>query len=120
MSSKGELLIEKILNKERVFFKKEYSFSDLKSFRGQPLRFDFAIFVKGKLSALIEWQGEQHYCYNKYFYKEASQWRYALEMDQRKKRYALRKGIPLYCIPYTEYDNIKTTADLFQNKFLNK
>jgi hypothetical protein len=44
-----------------IAFKREVSFSDLKNFGGHLLRFDFAIYQKGKLVALIEYDGEQHF-----------------------------------------------------------
>ena len=61
MSSKGEEKIAKILKANRIPFKQEVSFKDLKSLRGNLLRFDFAIFSKGKIVALIEFDGEQHF-----------------------------------------------------------
>ena len=43
-------------------FTEEYSFPDLISSSGRPLRFDFAVFDDdGTLDFLIEYQGIQHY-----------------------------------------------------------
>ena len=60
-SSYGEILIKNILINNQIDFKKEYSFNDLLSEKNIPLRFDFAIFKDGKLSHLIEYDGEQHF-----------------------------------------------------------
>lgn len=120
LESKGETLIKEILLKAGVFFKQEYSFPDLKSYKHQPLRFDFAVFEGNKVVALIEWQGEQHYSFVQHFSKTKGKWDYAREMDVQKCKYALLKKIPLYCIPYYEYNNIKTIENIYSEKFLVK
>ncbi len=43
-ASRGEIKIEEILQKSGLDFAEEYSFSDLVSNTGRPLRFDFAVF----------------------------------------------------------------------------
>jgi len=61
-ASRGEIKIYEILTKANLPFEEEYSFSDLKSSRGVPLRFDFAVFDdNGDIDFLIEYQGKQHY-----------------------------------------------------------
>ena len=120
MESKGEILIRKILQKEGYFFKQEYSFPQLKSYKGAPLRFDFAVFNGSKPAALIEWQGEQHYHYVEHFTKNKINWKYARERDLQKARFALLNGIPLYCIPYSDYDKIHTSKDIFSDMYLIK
>lgn len=60
-ASRGEIKIEDILNIADLDFKEEYSFPDLLSNNGRPLRFDFAVFDDtGDLDFLIEFQGIQH------------------------------------------------------------
>lgn len=60
-ASRGEIKIEDILNISGLDFKEEYSFIDLVSNNGRPLRFDFAVFDdSGNLDFLIEYQGIQH------------------------------------------------------------
>ena len=120
MESKGEALIREILTREGILFKQEYSFKELKSIKQQPLRFDFEIFENGKVVALIEWQGDQHYRFVEHFSKTKSKWDYAREMDMRKCRFALMNNIPLYCIPYYEYQNIHSYADICNEKYLIK
>lgn len=58
MSSKGEDKIVELLSQNNIQFEREVSFPDLKSLRGNLLRFDFAVMSKGKLVALIEFDGE--------------------------------------------------------------
>lgn len=45
--SKGEEKVEKLLRSHNLYFQKELSFPDLKSLKGNLLRFDFAVF-KGR------------------------------------------------------------------------
>lgn len=60
--SKGEIKIYEILQKTGLPFQEEYSFPDLKSNTGTPLRFDFCVFDDcGDIDFLIEYQGIQHY-----------------------------------------------------------
>ena len=61
-ASRGEIKIEEILTAAGLRFQEEYSFPDLVSSSGRPLRFDFAVFDdEGELDFLIEYQGIQHY-----------------------------------------------------------
>lgn len=60
-ASRAEIKISDILTMSDLNFQEEYSFSDLVSNNGRPLRFDFAIFDDaGNLDFLIEYQGIQH------------------------------------------------------------
>lgn len=61
-ASYGEIKIEEILQQAGVDFKEEYTFPDLVSNSGHPLRFDFCVFEDdGSIDFLIEFQGIQHY-----------------------------------------------------------
>lgn len=104
-SSFGELQIEKILKEHQIDYKKEYSFDDLVSENGVPLRFDFAIFENERLQYLIEYDGEQHY-----LTKTDKIWSDTVkkrqERDKIKNEYAWCHKIPLYRIPYWEKNNI--------------
>lgn len=106
MSSKGEEKIAKILKANKIPFKQEVSFKDLKSLRGNLLRFDFAIFSKGKIVALIEFDGEQHFHQVPHFQKTVFEFRQTQEWDRRKNAYCLKKNIPLIRIPYWDYENL--------------
>lgn len=62
LSSRGEIKIHEILERNDVIFKEEYEFPGLNAPSGRPLRFDFAVFDDdGNLEFLIEYQGKQHY-----------------------------------------------------------
>lgn len=104
--SKGERKIENFLEKKNIAYKKEYSFSDLKG-ATNPLRFDFALFsLKKELIGLIEFQGQQHYESSSYFGGEERLKRQQ-ENDNRKRQYCGDKNIPLFEIPYYEYENLE-------------
>lgn len=61
-SSRGEIKICDILDAAGLAYKEEYTFSDLVSSSGRPLRFDFCVFDdNGDIDFLIEYQGIQHY-----------------------------------------------------------
>lgn len=119
-ASQGEQRIINILKKEKKKFEREYSFSSLKSYKGRKLRFDFALFEEDKIISLIEFQGRQHYIYNKHFTKSSTQFLYRQEMDLRKCQYALANNIPLYCIPYYDLDKLNKYEDLINPKYLVK
>ena len=58
-ASYGEIKIEEVLQQSGLAFEEEYSFPDLLSTTGHPLRFDFAVFDDcGDLMFLIEYQGK--------------------------------------------------------------
>lgn len=59
--SLGEQKITKMLIDEGCEFSTQYTFPDLVGVGGKRLRFDFAIFLNGKLDKLIEFNGLQHY-----------------------------------------------------------
>ena len=61
-ASRGQIKIEDILKDAGLNFKEEYSFPDLVSSSGRPLRFDFCVLDDdGNIDFLIQYQGIQHY-----------------------------------------------------------
>ena len=99
-ASRGEIKIEEILQEAGLVFEEEYSFSDLVSSSGRPLRFDFAVFDdNGDLEFLIEYQGIQHYEAKSKFggYTGLRKQQYN---DMKKREYCAKRGIPLIAIPY--------------------
>ena len=61
-SSRGEIKICDSLDAAGLVYKEEYTFPDLVSSSGRPLRFDFCVFDdNGDIDFLIEYQGIQHY-----------------------------------------------------------
>lgn len=111
VSSYEKKIIE-ILNKEKVKFVKEKTFSDL---HHGHYRFDF--FLPG-LGVICEAQGKQHYEYTKIFYKNRSDFLKAQERDREKISYCLSHKIPLYCIPWWDMDKISTVKDLLNDAYL--
>ena len=58
-ASRGEIKIEEFLKMTGFTFKMEYSFPDLTSPNGRPLRFDFVVFDDdGYIDFIIEYQGK--------------------------------------------------------------
>lgn len=101
--SQGELKIEEILQKYNLSYDIEYTFADLLSSSGRPLRFDFVVFDdEGNVDFLIEYQGEQHYEAFNHFggKKHLARQKYN---DNQKRVYCARKNIPLVAIPYWDY-----------------
>ena len=101
-ASRGEIKIEDILNAAGVDFKEEYSFRDLISRSGRPLRFDFAVFDdNNELQFLIEYQGIQHYEAKSKFGGKSGL-RKQQYNDMRKREYCARHNIILIAIPYVD------------------
>lgn len=100
-ASRGEIKIEEVLTSAGLVFEEEYSFSDLVSSSGRPLRFDFAVFDDNHdLDFLIEYQGIQHYEPKSKFggYSGLRKQQYN---DMKKREYCKKHGIILIEIPYT-------------------
>jgi hypothetical protein len=114
-ASRGEIKIEEILQQAGLEFEEEYSFPDLVSSSGRPLRFDFAVFDdNGDLEFLIEYQGIQHYEAKSKFggYTGLRKQQYN---DMKKREYCAKHGILLIAIPYwdegrIDYDYIMKAA----------
>lgn len=111
-----------LLDQGDILYVTEFSFPDLKSDRGIPLRFDFAIFEspedmeKEKPKFLLEMQGEQHYK-QKFQTKEGFARQQA--NDKRKRSYCAVKGYTLVAIPYTEYNSMTLDSILEQGKYFD-
>lgn len=118
--SAGAEKIRQILINYRKDFSMEKSFSDLRSFKGKKLRFDFCVYHinSNDIEFLIEYDGEGHFKKVNQFYKTNKNFDNARGRDRLKNNYCLAKRIPLYRIPYWEIDNIHTMKDIVQKKFL--
>lgn len=114
-SSRGEIKICDILDAAGLAYQEEYSFSDLISSSGRPLRFDFCVFDdNGDIDFLIEYQGIQHYEPKSKFggAKGLYQQKYN---DTQKRIYCQKHGYTLVTIPYwdegiMDYDYIMSAA----------
>lgn len=110
--SKGEQKVIDILTQNKISFKREVSFADLKGKRNSYLRFDFAVFKNGRLYCLIEFDGQQHFQYTPYFHKKIGDFKRQQEWDRRKNSYCLEHGVMLIRIPYWDIDNL-TLSSIF-------
>jgi hypothetical protein len=101
-ASRGEIKIEEILQASGLTFEEEYSFSDLYSSNGRPLRFDFAVFDDdGNLMFLIEYQGIQHYIAKSKFGGNSGLKKQQYN-DLMKREYCRKHNLILIAIPYTD------------------
>ena len=64
------------------------------------------IFRYGKLVCLIEYDGQQHYEFVKFFHKTQSGFKKQQEWDRRKNKYCLLHNIPLYRVPYWQLEDL--------------
>lgn len=102
--SLGETQVEKALNELNISYKREYTFKDLIG-DSKPLRFDFAIFKNDILYCLIECQGLQHQMPVSFWGGE-EKFKNVVKYDKLKEDYCLLHKIPLYYIPYQDYNKI--------------
>lgn len=105
-ASRGEIKIEDILRASGLKFQEEYSFPDLISTNGRPLRFDFAIFDDdGELMFLLEYQGIQHYEAKSKFGGKSGLKKQQYN-DMQKREYCRKHNIILVAIPYTDLPRV--------------
>ncbi len=105
-ASYGQIKIEDILNQAGLDFKEEYSFDDLVSSSGHPLRFDFAVFDDdGDIDFLIQYQGIQHYKPKSKFGGMTGLKKQQF-YDMRKREYCKKHNINLILIPYWDEEMI--------------
>lgn len=115
LSSRGEIKIHEILEEAGLDFQEEYSFPDLVSTNGRPLRFDFCVFDDvGDVDFLIEFQGIQHYEPKSKFGGLAGLRKQEFN-DMQKREYCAKHNITLVAIPYWDeskinYDYIMRSA----------
>ena len=102
--SKGENKIQAVLDENKIEYKKEFTFPDLKTENNFPMRFDFAIFEDGNLKYLIEFQGRQHYEEGEF--SDAKPLKIRQARDFKKIEYCKNHNIPLITIPYWDYQKI--------------
>lgn len=112
--SLGEYIINQILTENNISFKREYTFPNLKSEKGNKLRFDFAILNENnEVIRLIEFDGPQHE-------KEISLYQNfenTKTRDLLKNNFAKENNIPLVRIPYKMKTKI-TLSLLLEDEYL--
>ena len=102
MISKGEYETRQVLNKFGVKYSTQYWYDDLRTNKGRPVRFDFALFDSNDaVAGLIEYQGVQHFVDKPLgFGKQQRE-----VTDVMKREYCFLHNIPLFEITYK--DNIQ-------------
>lgn len=106
-TSSGERMVSKILDDIGVCYVKQYSFLDCTHI--YRLRFDFAIFIDGVLSCLIEYDGEQHDAPIDFFGGESA-FNKQKQRDLIKDNYCLDNSYPLLRIQHNmNIQDIKST-----------
>lgn len=114
--SRGERFVNAVLKQIGLRYKREYMFRDLFTEKGNPLRFDFALFAEnGALKGLIEYQGEQHYrsINGTNFGKQQRE-----KTDKQKRIYCKQRNIHLVEIPYyehAEFATLRALVELYAN-----
>ena len=114
-ASRGEIKIFQILQNAGLEFTQEYSFPDLISNNGRPLRFDFAVFDDNHdIDFLIQFQGIQHYIAKDKFGGIVGL-RKQQYNDMKKREYCKKNNFKLVLIPYWDeqrvnYDYIMKAA----------
>lgn len=101
IQSKGELMIESVLNNGKVAFINQYRFNDC--ILKKPLPFDFYL---PELNVCIEYDGIQHFEPVSVFGGEEEFGRVRVR-DKIKDEYCNKNGIKLIRIPYWEFENIE-------------
>ena len=116
INSKANELMDKILTKYNIPFKREYKFEDCCDKR--PLPFDFALFNnEGELIGLIENNGAQHYSATGTGWRTEERLVYQQKHDYIKRKFCEENKIPFLVIPYqffNELEKFLTTSDFWQ------
>lgn len=109
IKSWGETQIIYWLQYYDIKYKKEYIFKDLKTNKNGYPRFDFAIFKKDKLFCLIEYDGKQHFSYNKNWKMSYEDYLYLCKTDDLKNQYCKDNNIKL--LRFNKDTNIKSEIE---------
>ena len=96
-ASKGELAIERVLNKQNIVYIKQFKFNNFN------FRYDFCL---PELKILIEYHGEQHYGPVTYF-GGLDKHKLIIEADISKEQLALANGYYLLVVPYDGYTSLE-------------
>lgn len=101
-TSSGELKIKQILEENNIPYIQSYVIKDFSPYAP----FDFAILTsEGRLSHLVEYDGQQHFMPIDYFGGE-EKFHIQQERDERKNKYCKEHNIKLLRIPYDKYNDI--------------
>ena len=114
ISSLGEEIINSYLSRNNIIFKPEYCVT-IQGFNGLA-RYDFAIFNKDKApNMLIEYHGLQHYQVAYSWNDTEEKLKEIQRKDQLNVQWAKDNNIPLFIIPYWDFENIEMILDKIIN-----
>lgn len=102
--SHGEKRIEKYLIEENIINQPQKSFDGLLGLKNGNLSYDFYL---PTYNLLIEFQGEQHEHYCKWFHEDIEDFEKQIEHDRRKREYAKNNDYKLLEIWYYDFNNIE-------------
>ena len=108
--SSFQWIVTDILMKNGIDYRVEVSFDGVYGIDNEtPLRFDFAIYKEGKVWALIECQGEQHFMPVEEF---GGEHKFIIQQrnDEEKRKYAKERKIKLIEISYKnkKYETVES------------
>lgn len=110
--SKVEDKFAQIFISANIPYVREKTFPELKN---GILRYDFYL---PTFNILVEIDSMLHFKPISKFHKSKTDFTHAQQNDRLKNSFALSHNIKLYRIPEWEFQNIKTFADIMQDKFL--
>jgi hypothetical protein len=90
VKSSGELKIIQLLEANKIQYKTQFSFNDLRGYGNRKLKFDFAVYKNNLFAYLIEYDGEQHFLKRSKFYSEK-----VIFHDLLKDEYVKKNNIQL-------------------------
>ena len=103
--SKGELEIEKILNKYNIKFISDVRDSGCKNIKN--LQFDFKVYLNKEEFCYIEFDGKFHYEPFKNNKKEKEHLKRQIQNDKIKNDFCIENNIKLIRIDYRDFNNIE-------------
>lgn len=123
LKSKGEMFIQKILDKGNYFYNYDCIYEELLQESGRRLRFDFIIYEdkEKKIPKLfLEYDGRQHFDGpdTDYWGRSTDTLESIKEKDKIKNDFCLSHNFPLVRIPY--WKEKITEEDIFGEKYLIK
>lgn len=119
LSSKGEYLIQKILDQNNIVYSHDIIFPELLAETDRKLRFDFVIYNSdGSINRFVEFDGRQHINGpdTNYWGHSTDTLETIQEKDLIKNQFCLNHNYTLIRIPYYKIDNL-TIQDIMENEF---
>ena len=100
-NSKGENIIKNILDDNKILYKEQKTFDDLKASSGVYFKFDFYL---PEYNCCIEYDGIQHF--EVWGWQTEEGLKKTQERDKIKDKYCKDNNIKLVRIPYTDFEKI--------------